>query len=349
MAHFDKLRTPLGAVRKYPTEDDQQARFYGLGWPNVSICNLWKLWGSTDFISAEERRSLDAIEPFDEWEEFALFGCHYFLLVANTGASLTGVEACGNQRAPPESPPQTNAILQMHSTFSAYPKDQGFRRFAAPMPLKGPNRAQDRFGVFGGMGLTTRVDSYDEYSLEKTEPCTVSHHGSAMTPSSRMCHTMTDLGDCSLLVGGRTSPDNASKECWLFHKWLGTWERVDDLPWPLYRHRATFLGHGYVLVSPGRVDSRTIAPGYLVWHRRTGWVECAYPEEPGPPPSYGAVFFLSEAELSQNLECSRTGILAGGMSIDSCVLGDVWQWTLQGLSSEVVAPWVFSLATHLAK
>jgi tRNA wybutosine-synthesizing protein 4 len=39
-------------------------------------------------------------------------------------------------------------------------------------------------------------------------------------PSSRMCHTITDIGDeGALLVGGRTSPDNALADCWIFHKW----------------------------------------------------------------------------------------------------------------------------------
>jgi tRNA wybutosine-synthesizing protein 4 len=84
MAHFDKLQTPLKAVQKYPTTTDQCERFKNFGWPIVSVCNLWELWGSSDFASISERKELDKIEPFDEWEEFALFGCHYFLLIADT-------------------------------------------------------------------------------------------------------------------------------------------------------------------------------------------------------------------------------------------------------------------------
>ncbi|EKD12261.1 uncharacterized protein L3040_000269 [Drepanopeziza brunnea f. sp. 'multigermtubi'] len=337
MAHFDKLQTPLGAVKKYPTEYDQRGRFHGLGWPNVSICNLWKLWSSPKFISSEERRSLDTIEPFDEWEEFALFGSHYFLLVAdksNNDACTIWAEVQEEQEAFLAPINGVGSGIEVKSVFSKYPKAHGYRRFAASMPLKGQDRSHDRIGVFGGMGLTTRTDSYDEYSTETIEPRTVNSHGSDTTPSSRMCHTMTDLGDISLLVGGRNSPDNASKECWLFHKWLNTWERVEDLPWPLYRHQATYLGHGFVLVSPGRIDSRTISESFIIWHRRTGWVECAYSGESRLPPSYGGVFFSSKAESLRDLKDDRYGFIAGGMSIDSCVLGDVWKWSLQGLSSK---------------
>src|SRR5437868_4653194 len=93
MAHFDKLQTPLRAVEKYSSTTDQLERFRRLGWPYISVCNLWKLWSSSHFASVSERKELDRIEPFDEWEEFALFGCHYFLLVADTVSVST--EALG--------------------------------------------------------------------------------------------------------------------------------------------------------------------------------------------------------------------------------------------------------------
>ncbi|CAL3962524.1 unnamed protein product [Diplocarpon coronariae] len=336
MAHFDKLQTPLGAVRRYPTENHQRDRFQNLGWPKVSICNLWKLWNSPQFITSDERIALDAVEPFDEWEEFALFGCHYFLLVAD---SPNPEEATGTTQ--PSSKPgmlvQSSSPAQFgihgRSTFSEYPKTQGCKRFAAAMPTQSHNRAQDNIGVFGGMGLITRVDTCDEYSVDGAKYRTIAARGCAVTPSSRMCHTITDLGDASLLVGGRTSPDKSSRECWLFHKWLNTWERVDDLPWPLYRHQAVNLGHGYVLVSPGRIDSKTVSDRFVVWHRRTGWVQCATSGE-RPPFSYGAVFVASENAALKDLSCSRAGIYAGGMSVSSFLLEDIWQWELEGLYSE---------------
>jgi hypothetical protein len=106
-----------------------------------------------------------------------------------------------------------------------------------------------------------------------------------------MCHTITDVDDSgALLVGGRASPDNALADCWFYHKWLHAWERVDDLPWPLYRHRAVPLGRGCVLISTGRVDSSHISQEYLVWSRWLGWVECVSNVSITPPAAFGAVF-----------------------------------------------------------
>ncbi|KAH6713629.1 hypothetical protein BKA61DRAFT_46079 [Leptodontidium sp. MPI-SDFR-AT-0119] len=342
MAHFDKLRTFLGAVRKYPTEEAQRSRFEDLGWPNVSVCNLWRLWSSYAFATPEERIALDRIEPFDEWEEFALFGCHYFLLVADSANSMSNsislAAVPGTETKTPSGDPANSSSNpadsdpQLDLTFSEYPKSHGFRRFAAAMSTKGQDRARGRIGVFGGMGLTTRTDSWDEYGVDHVEFVAHKPRGSAVTPSSRMCHTITDMGDVSLLVGGRTSPDNASKECWLFHKWLSTWERVDDLPWPLYRHNATSMGNGYVLVSTGRIDSRIISEEYLVWNRRTGWVKCACDGQT-PPPSYGAVFISTGLDSSEDRSSPRSGVLAGGMSINSCLEDDVWRWEVNGLFS----------------
>lgn len=81
LAHFEKLRTPLRAIGRM---DQMKDRFAAAGFPEpgIDIRTLWELWSDPTFLSAEQRRALDRVEPFDEWEEFALFGSHYFLLVA---------------------------------------------------------------------------------------------------------------------------------------------------------------------------------------------------------------------------------------------------------------------------
>ena len=221
MAHFDKLQTPLRAVQKYPTTTNQCERFKKLGWPIVSVCNLWELWGSSDFASISERKELDKIEPFDEWEEFALFGCHYFLLVADTTSIPS--QTLGSKSKIQED--QSRALrgseqeTQFRFFYEEYPKAQGCNRFAAALQIRGQNRSRDAVGVFGGMGQSTRINSVDIYNDEGTSvPLQLSVASSS--PSSRMCHTITDIGDeGALLVGGRTSPDNALADCWIFHKW----------------------------------------------------------------------------------------------------------------------------------
>ena len=82
VAHFEKLQTPLRSIYKYPSLHDQQCRFMGHGWSSVDVKNLWDVWCEASIVSLTQRKALDEIEPFDEWEEFILFASHYFLLVA---------------------------------------------------------------------------------------------------------------------------------------------------------------------------------------------------------------------------------------------------------------------------
>lgn len=332
MAHFDKLNTPLRAVLKYPTTEAQSQRFQGLGWKSVSIQNLWELWSSDDFLSPEERRLLNKIEPFDEWEEFALFGCHYFLLVADSTAlslDTSGISA-------PACNLHVNVFgsqkREIRAVFSASPKGQGFRRFAAGLPIRGTNRTQEMVGNFAGMGLKTRMDSFDVYAQEGSQPQSFSESLS-VHPSSRMCHTITDLGEWgALLVGGRTSPDKALTDCWLYHKWVNAFERVDDLPGPLYRHQAVNLGQGCLLVSTGRVDSTTISHDYLVWSRQHGWVQCHLEGDKIPCETYGSSFAMSEKPPSPG---HRAGFLTGGMSKSSIIQQDFWRWEIEDFATDV--------------
>jgi len=201
VAHFEKLKTPLKAVKKYPTTSAQQQRFQARGWQDISARNLWELWGSPDFLGPEERKALDAIEPFDEWEEFALFGSHYVLVVANRFIPY----ATKKQPETEISVKISISSLQMEVKFSESPKGCGYRRFAAGLPLKG-DRASTRVGNFAGLGLETRIDSCDVYAatadnLQYTPQS--DSRSSQSYPSKRQCHTITDLGDAGALLCGK--------------------------------------------------------------------------------------------------------------------------------------------------
>jgi tRNA wybutosine-synthesizing protein 4 len=222
LAHFDKLQTPLRAVEKYPSTTHQLERFRCLGWPNISVCSLWELWSSDLFASLSERKELDKIEPFDEWEEFALFGCHYFLLVADTVSvsSQTLGPKSRTRRDQSTFLEYSEGVLQFQLSYEESPRAQGFNRFAAAMQISRQKSSQDAIAVFGGMGSTTRVNSLDVYTTDKEPSFPFRLDEASNVPSSRMCHTITDIGDeGALLVGGRTSPDNALADCWVFHKW----------------------------------------------------------------------------------------------------------------------------------
>jgi tRNA wybutosine-synthesizing protein 4 len=324
MAHFNKLQTRLGAVQKYPTTDAQSQRFCDLGWPKSSVYNLWELWSQSSFASSEERRFLDTIEPFDEWEEFALFGCHYFLLVADMEEPIADVASTHKHASvlavPVDLPSYSTYISALYNQNDT---KQGYRRFGAALCTMGKHRSLDNICVFGGMGTSTRLNSYDLYAYsghESSDPNILPI--SSISPSSRMCHTVTDLGIMgSLLVGGRLSPDQGLIDCWLWHKWLNTWERVDDLPHPLYRHQAVKLGQYCVLVSGGRINSQLVSSEYYIWGRRTGWVKCTILAGETPVPTYGSVLALSHNENDDSI-----GYLAGGISADGMLQQGIWRW-----------------------
>ncbi|KAG9232208.1 hypothetical protein BJ875DRAFT_467488 [Amylocarpus encephaloides] len=333
LAHFNKLNTSLGAVHKYPTAEAQRQRFLSLGWETVSVRNLWELWSAEDFLTPSDRTCLDAIEPFDEWEEFAIFACHYFLLVAdNHRACLEEQIERPNQANETPDDIMTNStnVLETQAVFSAHPKGHGFTRFAAALPLRGPDRSQPRAGTFAGMGLKTRIDTCDVYGMSSDNILNheFSFSQSVSNPTSRMCHTITDMGDSgALLVGGRTSPTSTMADCWLYHKWLGMWERVDDLPQPLCRHQAVYLGRGCTLISTGRTDSRLVSKDFLVWSRKLGWVRCHLADFQIPPETYGSIFAVRETDVSS--ESFRRGFIAGGMTVNGVIQEGSWFWEIE--------------------
>lgn len=328
MAHFKKLQTPLGAVEKYPTTTAQHQRFEDLGWNNISARNLWELWSSPDFLSPEDRSALDNIEPFDEWEEFALFGSHYILLTADNKLGLPQTRAT-------ESSFRKSHSLYSETLYSENPSTHGCRRFAAGLPIRSP--AGDTIGNFGGMGLNSRLASCDVYSTNETSNQLLDLFASS-APSSRMCHTITDLGDAgAFLVGGRTSPDNALADCWIYHKWPRVWERVEDLPQPRYRHSAVSLGNNSVLVSPGRGDSRNIEGTFLIWNRQFGWRKCAWGIGEKPDTTYGSTFTVFTNLDSSQGSTLGSGLIAGGISGDGVVQEEIWEWELQHSSFDQVS------------
>ena len=336
IAHFAKLQTPLGAIKTYPTTDLQEYRFATLGWTNISARNLWNLWSAPGFITSEERVQLD-IEPFDEWEEFAVFGSHYFLLTADNSKG-TGSDKVPNVLNLKSDSCPAFAPLQAELNFSENPKGQGLRRFGASLPVSISKRTVDGVGNFAGMGTMTRVNSCDLYSKKE------GLFQLNSSPSARMCHTITDLGDAgAILVGGRTSPDNAVQDCWLYHKFQNLWERIDDIPQPRYRHSTVAVGNGGILVSSGRGNSQTIANHFLLWSRSLGWRLC-HIEGSEPCATYGATFFRLGNLTSSS---SASGILAGGISKDAILQQNLWRWELSDIESIVCfqlnTPWAVNI------
>lgn len=315
LSHFNKLNTQLKSVSTYPTVTDQHTRFSSRGWESVKVWTLWQAWADETFLSTSERCALDDIEQFDEWEEFALFASHYCVVHARVGSNCTPVPA-------PVIP--TATTIQVQSTSLQFGECQGVRgqrRFAAAMRLEEGDTPQQLVLNVLGLGTKSRLQSCDVFKLGDAEIGT-SMPFSEGGPTTRMCHSLTDLGNGQvLLAGGRGSPSSPLKDCWLFDKAAKAWKQTQDLPVPLYRHAVTALGQsGLALLLGGRGETEAFA-GCLLYHPDLGWTEC---EVVGDKPAavYGATLACGGAAGVSGL---FSGIYTGGLE-DGLISKQIRSW-----------------------
>ncbi len=325
LSHFNKLNTQLKSVNKYPTLESQLQRFSLRGWNSALVWTLWQAWADERFFSADDRRKLDEVEPFDEWEEFALFGSHYCLVHAS--AKKGPVKVAGTSAPIPNI---SAPVETLSMRFDEWPGQKGQRRFGVAMMLsQGQEQAgQSDSTVVNVMGLGTksRLQSCDVYtrgSHSVGRELTFGDGG----PTTRVCHSLTELGDYNkvLLAGGRDSPSKPFQDCWLFDKGSNTWGRTHDLPEPLYRHSVTSLqDSGLALLVGGKGEgAATIFDGCLLYRPDAGWAGCEIVGEIKPEPVYGAVL-ACEAENSAG---RFRGIFAGGLR-DGLIVDQVLSWEL---------------------
>lgn len=334
LSHFDKLSTPLKSVKSYKTLQDQKHRFLSRGWTGVNIWSLWQAWGDGTFLSAEDRRRLDEVEPFDEWEEFALFASHYCLVNAGNypsfGAQDTLYETDADviQYKPTwgglweswenVSDLQDNTQIYRNLNYSGNPGTKGQRRFGAAIHM------QTRMGYryvanTMGLGPSSRLTSCDIYGLEDNNdmPQFIDRG-----PHSRMCHTITDLGEAGqLLAGGRTSPANPLKDCWIYNKFANRWERTYDLPFPVYRHSVVRIcNSSLALLIGGKTGPSTVSSACLLFDPNKGWIELKV-EGDNFEPVFGATFVVGCLSSSR-----QYGFIAGGMTSDNVIPDQIMEW-----------------------
>ena len=322
--HFETIRTPLQSIHIYPSIADQKYRFESAGWFSVEARSLWDLWSDDRFIAARDRCSINSFEPFDEWEEFALFASHYFLLVASNSMTVKAHEAyieASNLTHWGDSNELCLGVSQSASdaTYSVYTEYN--RKYSVAF--------ESQLGVisqYGGYGDSNRLQTYMDSAMNGIVPEPGSPLPSAM--SHRVCHTATtflfrptaEFFRNTLVTGGRISPDRALAECWFLRQ--QGWDRVEDLPVPLYRHSAIAVlddhGSEAVLIYGGRSTNGVIMNDWLLWYNSTGWtiMKSAHDHLSA---RFGAVL-ISDG--------SGHGLLLGGMGEDGTVFQDIWEWSI---------------------
>ena len=326
--HFNNLQTPLKSVHKYPLLADQRRRFESAGWTSTFARSLWDLWTDATIVPPQQKLSLNGIEPFDEWEEFVLFASHYFILVATntSGEDHTlpyRAEAQQNKTScvPGEKTSRDPPIFR-----SKHIPDVNKRRFGALFSI-----SDNVLGHHAGLGSQARLGNVDFYGPPGHQ---IPHDFVVSGIEPRMCHTITAAGqDASLLVGGRASPTQALKDCWILCQQP---YRVHDLPGGLYRHCATQIDFSQagqsergVLVYGGKTGEGLVSSSWLLWCNTFGWVKLQGPPSSLEPRFSAALTFTGPG----------TGLLIGGMDTHSKFLPEIWEWSIldgeEGLSMTV--------------
>ncbi|KAL5002110.1 tRNA wybutosine-synthesizing protein 4 [Aspergillus recurvatus] len=323
MKHFGKLGAPLYSIHEYPSLPDQERRFTEAGWTHAHARSLWDLWSDDQFVPSALRTSLDSIEPFDEWEEFALFASHYFLLHASTrpGTKETGCVVATDSAVP------SHQVVNRSDAFRLVPNTSlptGQRRFGALVP-----GGEEVVGVHSGWGRQTRVADTDVYATSKDSASSHAQFPSSRDISARLCHTITtfnDNGDC-LLVGGRTSPASALQDTWVRKN--NAWQASGNLPVARFRHCATRVtlgsdcGSDSVLIYGGKTSDGMTLDTWLLWSDNGGgWnTVTVRTKNDTPPPK--ARFGACLASIN-----STGGLLFGGIGVDGTILEDFWTWKL---------------------
>jgi tRNA wybutosine-synthesizing protein 4 len=303
LEHFQK-QTPLRCLKSYNTIESQNGRFLSAGWRDVETKDLWSLWQDPGFASPD-KAAVESIEPFDEWEELALFAGHYFLLMATT--SSTPLKHIFKYTMDYEIPYNISPSVEVHPCSNS--PGQGLRRFGASF-----NVENDIVAFHGGLKSTAQQSNCDIYTrLASTKSFD-------SIPDSILCHTITKFDhDQLLLVGGRNSPAKASSSCFLYEN--NTWTQTHDLLPARYRHCSVAVkvdSSPGILTFGGKTSDGRVLDDWTFFDRDAGWQKVEV-SGPHPLPLFGA---------SMATTGDGSGFLVGGMSVGGHLHPHFTTWEL---------------------
>lgn len=325
LRHFNKLNTPLNSVMTYQTVSDQKTRYESLGWNHVQASDLFQFWERS--ISNEEKRFLDSVEAFDEWEEFILFGQHYVILYASTSdtpSTLLDADVT-------EFPKLPESLLPFEISKTSSPHSS--RKFSAGCVYNDTTLIQN-----GGF-TTKRTNNSVLFSSNETQQFAIEKE----PLKERMCHAIAKIGYYDfILTGGRQAPSSPLTDCWRLKN--NAWSKIQDLPEPRSRHFSFASSDGELYVVGGSFDCSST---WLKLDNINGWL---------PVRVVGAnVPNLMSSAVAFN-EMTGRGILFGGMNKDYDINSHIFSFSLEenqlsctDITSRLSPKAVLSLSRYGAK
>ncbi|XP_035187137.1 tRNA wybutosine-synthesizing protein 4 [Oxyura jamaicensis] len=329
--HFSQLNSALHSLSQYPDCEAQQRRFFEKGWTECSVMDMNEF-----FICCtpeNEQQRVQALEPFDEYEEWHLKCSHYFVLTASKGMEPTWTPLLSSQTVPHHHGPvkmvgSINALVcEVHSETS------GLRRYGHHSALIKPNVILTTGGFGEENGQHCRMRNFHvliKHAGYWKAGC-VKKENPDKRWDERLYHTVSCLSSTlALVVGGRTSPNAALGMLWLkFPKTCNDLDPSDITvelvsvqpaaePFALrWRHSTTeviFKGEKYLFMYGGRSAAQPVLGDWYFLH--TPEISCTVIPVEGPVP---------EGRHSHSA-CSWKGgvLIAGGLGAAEQPLGSVF-------------------------
>nr|XP_021156197.1 tRNA wybutosine-synthesizing protein 4 isoform X3 [Columba livia] len=267
--HFSQRGSALRALARYPDCGAQRRRFLEQGWTECSVMDMNEFF--TRCTPQEEQQRVQALEPFDEYEEWHLKCSHYFVLAASKGMEPSWTPLLSSVAV------HGDGAVRTAGTVAAAPcalpsEASGLRRYGHHSVLIEPNviLTTGGFGEEDGQhcrmrhfNVLIKRAGYWKSGRVKTEP-------SGERWDGRLYHTVSRLSSTlALVTGGRTSPSSAGLGMlWLkfpepcndpdpedFAVELVSLQRGSEPAALRWRHSATevvFQGERYLFVYGGR-------------------------------------------------------------------------------------------------
>ncbi|NWR59875.1 TYW4 protein, partial [Bucorvus abyssinicus] len=364
--HFSQLNSALHSLAQYPDCGAQQRRFLEKGWTECSVMDMNAFF--TCCTPEDEQQRVQALEPFDEYEEWHLKCSHYFVLAASKGMEPSWTPLLTDTTAPDCDSPVRVAGSVTAAVCAKHSEIPGLRRYGHHSALIKPNVILTTGGFGEEEAQHCRMRNF--HVLIKHAGCWKAGSVKRKNPDKRwderLYHTVSCLSNgLALVVGGRTSPSSAGlgmlwlKFCETRHASepgditveLVSLEPAAEPAALRWRHSATevtFRGEQYLFLYGGR---STLEPVLGDWcFLRIQELSCAVIPVEGPVP---------EGRHSHSA-CGWEGgvLIAGGLGAAEQPLGSVFflrelnhgfQWQAVGTHPPLIPRYSHTAHVHDAK
>ncbi|XP_032153590.1 tRNA wybutosine-synthesizing protein 4 [Sapajus apella] len=281
LQHFRQLNSPLHGLDRFPDVEAQRRRFLQAGWTACGAVDMNEFYRC--FLPAEERRRVENIEPFDEFEEWHLKCAHYFILAASRGDTLSHTLVFPPSEAFPRVNPALPSGVFPASVVTSEGLGPNLKRYGHASVLLSPDVILSAGGFGEQEGRHCRVSQFHLFSRDcdsEWKGSQIRSCGTGVQWDGRLYHTMTRLSESQVLVlGGRLSPvrpalgalqlqfckseDDSTEDLKVTITKAG---RNDDSILSCWRHSATevsYQNQEYLFVYGGR---SVVEPVLSDWH-----------------------------------------------------------------------------------